>query len=75
MRRSSIPRMIAHAMATLSREGISLDGEIRMCNRTKVIELTSVNEIPDTLRMSPRLALHPQLPRRFPGFDVEIARG
>jgi hypothetical protein len=55
-------------------EGISLDGEIRICDRTKLIELTSVSERPSTLRIGPRLARHPRLPSSFPGFNVEIAR-
>ena len=55
-------------------EAISLDGDVRICEKTKLIELTSVSERPSTLRIGPRLARHPRLPSSFPGFDVEIAR-
>jgi hypothetical protein len=53
---------------------ISLDGDIRICDRTKLFELTSVSTPPSSLRIGPTLARHPRLPSSFPGFAVEIAR-
>jgi hypothetical protein len=55
-------------------EAIRVDGDIRICDRTKLFELTSVSQLPSTLRIGPRLARHPRLPSNFPGFNVEIVR-
>ena len=55
-------------------EAISLDGDVRICDRTKLIELTSVSSTPSTLKIGPRLARHPRLPGSFPGFNVDIER-
>ena len=53
---------------------ISLDGDIRICDRTRLFELASASSVPSTLLIGPRLARHPRLPATFPGFRVEIAR-
>jgi hypothetical protein len=53
---------------------IALDGDIRICEKTKLFDLASASVSPGTLLIGPRLARHPRLPASFPGFRVEIAR-
>lgn len=55
-------------------DAITLDGDWRICERTKLIYQESVNRTPGTLTIGPRLARHPQLQRSFPGFRTTIAR-
>ena len=55
-------------------DAISIDGEIRICDRTKLIEIDTVSRTPGTLHIGSRLARHPRLPRTLPGFKVSVAR-
>jgi hypothetical protein len=55
-------------------QDISLDGDIRICDKTSLFDIRSVNKTPGTLHIGSRLARHPRLPQAFPGFKVEIAR-
>jgi polygalacturonase len=55
-------------------DAITLDGDLRICERTKLIYQESINRTPGTLTIGPRLARHPQLPKSFPGFRVTVAR-
>ena len=56
-------------------EAISIDGDIRICDKTKLFDFESVSKTPGTLQIGPRLARHPRLPKNFPGFNVNVARG
>ena len=63
------------ATTTRRWEAISLDGDIRICDKTKLFEWESVSKTPGALFIGPRLAKHPRLPRTFPGFNATIAQG
>lgn len=51
-------------------DGIALDGTVRICDKTRLIDVASVGRTPGSLRIGPALAKHPRLPRSFPGFNV-----
>ena len=51
-------------------EDIAIDGEVRICDKTKLIEIATVGKTPGNLRIGPKLAKNPRLPRSFPGFNV-----
>ena len=55
-------------------DAISLDGDIRICDLTKLIYFESVNRTPGRIEIGPRLARHPRLPKSFPGFDATVVR-
>ena len=55
-------------------DSISLDGDIRICDLTKLIYFESVNRTPGRIEIGPRLARHPRLPKSFPGFDATVRR-
>lgn len=54
-------------------EAISLDGDVKICDKTKLFEWESVAKTPGTLFIGPRLARNPRLPRSFPGFNAKVA--
>lgn len=49
---------------------IALDGDIRICDQTKLIHVGTPGRVPGRLQIGPRLARHPRLPARLPGFIV-----
>lgn len=55
-------------------QSISIDGHVRICDRTKLIEIGSVPKTTASLSIGPQLARHPRLPRNLPGFDMQVAR-
>jgi hypothetical protein len=54
-------------------ESITIDGDIRICEKTDLFDFRSVARTPGTLIIGPRLARHPRLPKSFPGFRAQIA--
>lgn len=51
-------------------DDISIDGDVRICDKTKLIDIATVSKTRGTLRIGQRLARNPRLPRSFPGFTV-----
>ena len=49
---------------------IAIDGEVRICDKTKLLDIATVGAAPGTLRIGKTLARNPRLPRDFPGFRV-----
>ena len=60
-----------HEKQTQNRwDEISIDGDVHVCERTRLLEIASVGVMPGTLRIGPKLARSARLPRSFPGFRV-----
>lgn len=55
-------------------QDIRIDGQVRICDKTKLFDIQSVSRTPGALYIGPSLARNPRLPRTFPGFIAEIAR-
>lgn len=55
-------------------DAISIDGDIRICDKTKLFDIETASRTPGTLQIGPRLARHPRLPRTFPGFNVSVVK-
>jgi hypothetical protein len=51
-------------------DAITLDGDVRICDRTRLIDIVTEGRTPGTLTLGPRLSRNPRLPQRFPGFTV-----
>jgi hypothetical protein len=51
-------------------DDIAIDGEVRICDKTKLIDIATVGKTPGNLRIGSRLAKNPRMPRSFPGFRV-----
>jgi hypothetical protein len=51
-------------------DNIGLDGTVRACASTKLIDIPTLAATPGTLRIGRTLAANPRLPRAFPGFHV-----
>ena len=51
-------------------DNIALDGQVRVCDRTKVLDIVSVSRAPGRITIGPRLARHPRLPKNLPGFVI-----
>ena len=49
---------------------IAIDGEVRICDKTKLLDIATVGAVPGTLRIGKALSRNPRLPRDFPGFKV-----
>ena len=49
---------------------ISIDGDVRVCDKTRLIDIPTVGRTQGRLRIGPRLAAHAKLPSSFPGFTV-----
>ena len=49
---------------------IAIDGEVRICDKTKLLDIATVGAVPGTLRIGKALARNPRLPSSFPGFRV-----
>lgn len=52
---------------------IFIDGDIRICEKTRLIDIASVGNTTGRLYIGSRLAKHPGLPRTYPGFIVSRA--
>lgn len=55
-------------------DDIAINGDVRICDNTKLIEIVTLSKTPGTLHIGARLAGHPRLPARFPGFTVTASR-
>ncbi|MDB5903784.1 MAG: hypothetical protein JWM26_2662 [Betaproteobacteria bacterium] len=55
-------------------QNIRIDGDIRICEQTKLFDFRSASRTPGILTIGPRLARNPRLPRSFPGFNAEVQR-
>jgi hypothetical protein len=55
-------------------QNIRIDGDIRICDQTKLFDFRSASRTPGSLYIGPRLARNPRLPRSFPGFNAEVQR-
>ena len=53
-------------------EAISIDGNVRICEKTRLLEFRGASRIPGTIIIGSRLARHPKLPKSFPGFSVQL---
>ncbi|MGZ5094441.1 MAG: twin-arginine translocation signal domain-containing protein [Burkholderiales bacterium] len=49
-------------------DNIAFEGDVRICDRTKLLDIVSVNRTPGRLAIGPRLARNPRLPKTYPGF-------
>jgi hypothetical protein len=49
-------------------DDISIDGDVRVCDKTKLIDIPTSGRTQGRLRIGPRLASHARLPASFPGF-------
>jgi hypothetical protein len=70
MIRSFDPNARVERRTTNRWDQIALDGHVRICDGTKLIEVASEGTVPGRLLIGPRLARHPRLPDKFPGFLV-----
>ena len=52
-------------------DDITIDGDVRACIRTSLIEIGTTSSTPGRMRIGPRLAKHPRLPKSFRGFMVD----
>ena len=60
-----------HERETSNRwDNIVIDGEVRICERTKLLEIATVGKTPGKLHIGGRLWKNPRLPASFPGFNV-----
>jgi hypothetical protein len=55
-------------------DNIAIDGEVRICERTKLLDIVSVSRTPGTLAIGPRLARNPRLPKSMPGFVLTAGK-
>lgn len=55
-------------------DDIVIDGDVRICNKTKLLDIASVGRVTGRLQIGPRLARHPGLPAQFPGFSATVLR-
>jgi hypothetical protein len=51
-------------------DNVSIDGDVKLCGSTKLIDVATTAARPGLLRIGPKLAANPRLPRNFPGFNV-----
>jgi hypothetical protein len=70
--RSFDPQARAETTTTNRWDDINIDGDIRICEKTKMIEVATVARSPGKLHIGPRLAKNPRVPRSFPGFDASF---
>ena len=49
-------------------DDIAIDGDVHICDRTKLLDIVSVSRTPGRLSIGPRLMHNPRLPRNLPGF-------
>lgn len=55
-------------------DDIAIDGDVRICDKTKLIDIVTVGKVPGRLQIGARLSKHPGLPARFPGFVITVPR-
>ena len=53
---------------------IAIDGEVRICERTKLVDIVSVSRTPGRISIGPRLLRNPRLPKILPGFVSATAK-
>jgi hypothetical protein len=51
-------------------DNVAIDGDVKLCVRTKLIDVATTGARRGILRIGPKLATNPRLPRSFPGFNV-----
>jgi hypothetical protein len=68
--RSFTPNARVESSTTNRWEQIYIDGDIRLCERTRLFEIATVAKTTGTLEIGSRLAKNARLPRSFPGFRV-----
>jgi hypothetical protein len=68
--RSFDPRARPETTTTNRWDDINIDGDIRICEKTKLIEIATVARTTGKLHIGSRLSKNPRLPRSFPGFDA-----
>lgn len=51
-------------------DNISIDGDVRICERTKLLDIATVGKRTGRLHIGSRLWKNPRLPKSFPGFEV-----
>jgi hypothetical protein len=71
--RSFDPKFKWEAQTQNRWDNISIDGDVRICEKTKLIDIASEGKIPGTLVLGPKLSKNPRLPSSFPGFVVSRA--
>jgi hypothetical protein len=54
-------------------DNISIEGDVRICAKTKLIDIATIAKTPGRLVLGPTLSKNPRLPARFPGFVVSRA--
>jgi hypothetical protein len=55
-------------------DNIALDGDVQICDRTKLLDIVTRGRTPGRLSIGPRLAINPRLPKTFPGFSISPSR-
>jgi hypothetical protein len=55
-------------------DDISIDGDVHICARTKLLEIATVGRTPGKLSIGPGLLRNSRLPKSFPGFIVAGAK-
>jgi hypothetical protein len=55
-------------------ENIAIEGDVRICDRTKLVDIATVSRTPGKLAIGPRLLRNPRLPKTFAGFVVATAK-
>lgn len=71
--RSLTPAGRTEAETTSRWDNISIDGDVRICDKTKLIEIETAGRTPGRLHLGEKLSKHPGLPRNFKGFTVSRA--
>ena len=71
--RSFDPKFNWEAQTQNRWDNISIDGDVRICAKTKLIDISTVGKTPGKLSIGPRLSKNPRLPSSFPGFVVNRA--
>lgn len=54
-------------------DNIFIDGNVHVCDSTKLIDVLTISKTPGHLNIGSRLARHPRLPSSIPGFIVSRA--
>jgi len=55
-------------------DDISIDGDVHICDKTKLLDIVTVGRTPGRLLIGARLLRNPRLPKSFPGFTVAAAK-
>ena len=68
--RSFTPKARYEARTRNRWDNVSIDGDVKLCSMTKLIDVATIGATRGILRIGPTLAKNPRLPRNFPGFNV-----